>query len=672
MRINKKISTTLIITMLTLSLVLMAFPLVSAVSLTLLDPTSGPAGDDVNITGVSTTTGGLIEVYWDYVKAWDGEAGLIGSGYADGTSFDIDVEVPEATAGAHNVIVKDVDASETDSAAFTMETSVTVDPEVGVIGDTITLSGASFDADTELTIEYWDGAAYETLTTSPVDVETDELGSFTCTFKIPSDMEDVADNVRVSDGVNTETATLTVGPYITVDPDTGLIGSSVEINGRGFTEDGTVDIRWHLSPTAYITVADNYVVDSDGDFTVTIDVPSLPDPTAPGTPYTIKAVDNDDGTIQPTDIFTLIEEASITLTPKIGEAEDTITITGEWFSESEDVTITFDGVEVATDTTDALGDFSTTFDVPEDTEDGVYDVVATDDDGVSASAEFTVSAAFFILETRADEYMQNSIMSIYTYASEVPPTTIYIEITDPDGSVFYYDYIYTGDWEEVDDDVWMVPYTLYWLGYNPIPADAPLGFWNFTAYDTGDDIVDTNLFKVVPASTDSIIDAIVGAESNITKAITTSQGVIITSLNGLDAKLTSISSGIATITTNVGELETTVSALDITSLTSELATIQTDIGTLSTAVSNLDAKVTAIDGDIATVSTTLGTLQGTITSIEGNTASIETDVGTLQADVTDVKGSVDSTPAWIAVVLSLVAAIAAIFAVITIRQKIAG
>ncbi|HRU81816.1 MAG TPA: hypothetical protein P5168_04635, partial [Candidatus Methanomethylicus sp.] len=70
----------------------------------------------------------------------------------------------------------------------------------------------------------------------------------------------------------------------------------------------------------------------------------------------------------------------------------------------------------------------------------------------------------------------------------------------------------------------------------------------------------------------------------------------------------------------------------------------------------------------------LGTLQGTVTAMNGNVATIRTDLGTVKADVSSLKGflPVDMTPIWIAVVLSLVAAIAAIYAVVVIRGKIAA
>jgi predicted S18 family serine protease len=54
-----------------------------------------------------------------------------------------------------------------------------------------------------------------------------------------------------------------------------------------------------------------------------------------------------------------------------------------------------------------------------------------------------------------------------------------------------------------------------------------------------------------------------------------------------------------------------------------------------------------------------------------------TDVGIIKADASTIKTSVEGVPTltiaiWIAVVLSLIAAIAAIYSVVTIHRKIAG
>ena len=112
----------------------------------------------------------------------------------------------------------------------------------------------------------------------------------------------------------------------------------------------------------------------------------------------------------------------------------------------------------------------------------------------------------------------------------------------------------------------------------------------------------------------------------------------------------------------------------ITSIQNDVATITTNTGTIQAAVSALDAKVTTLTGNVATVSTNLGTLTGTVTSIQGDVATIKTDVGTIKATTTSIKSflPVDLTPVWIAVILSLIAAIASIYGIIVIRSKIAA
>jgi hypothetical protein len=239
----------------------------------------------------------------------------------------------------------------------------------------------------------------------------------------------------------------------------------------------------------------------------------------------------------------------------------------------------------------------------------------------------------------------------------------------------------------------------------PIPSDAPTGVWNFTCYDYySSAILDTNLFTVsVKPSMQTVIDEIdeccanmstlldaleatitgvvTNAKGELTALINTKAGQITTKLDPLMPKLQGIEDTAVIIATMLGEVQVDIAALDlgsmgvdITAIKGDLATIKTNIGTVTTSVATLDAKVVALSGDVATVSTTLGTLEGKVTAIDGKIATVNTSVGTLQADVSDIKAKpdVDMTPVWIAVVLSLIAAIAACFAVVTIRQKIAG
>ena len=195
--------------------------------------------------------------------------------------------------------------------------------------------------------------------------------------------------------------------------------------------------------------------------------------------------------------------------------------------------------------------------------------------------------------------------------------------------------------------------------FNVSTLDDPIGGINLTA-------IDAQLMNI----------------SGDIATLSTTLGTITTTLTSIDARITSIEGPIATLSSTAGTLQTTVSSLSstISGLDGDIATITTSLGTIETSLDSIDATVSGLDGDIATIQTSVGTLEGTVTDIEDGMATIETDLGTVQLSVESVQADVednlpvevDMTPVWIAVVLSLVAALSAIFAVITIRSKIAG
>jgi len=696
MQINKKIRTTSIIAMLTISMILTVLPsaVFAVLAINPAVPDTGAPGLPVTVTGTSTTVGGEVVLYWDQIHAWDGTSGEIGRVYATGTNYEFKVLIPQATAGVHYLTVDDLSSDEAPvSTTFTITGGIEIDPEVGLAGDVITVTGTGFNPTETIAMTYWDGAAFVPLTTAPIAPQTSTLGTFTCTFVVPADAENAVPNIMAEDETGeTGEASIEIGPYIVLTPIKGLKSSTVQVAGRGFTPNKLVDIRWYLG-VDYVTVLDDAAIDSAGAFTVTISVPLLPDAIAPGTTYTIRAIDNAPVPIAADADFTLIQNAAITLTPPAGKAGSTVTVDGSWFSASKLVSVKFGDTEVAVVMSGGDGSFSTTFTVPAGTAVGAYVVNATDSKGVSASKTFTVTILSLVVETRATEYYQGDMMSLRTNTNEVLTFDMNWEVTDPSGLVLAMGTINIADWDMTAPGTYQVPYALTMAS---IPADGQVGTtWNFTAYKAGTTtIMDTNLFKVSAKPTQQdVLDALDDLEGTIQGYITTSEGKIIAAINtktgtimtaidALDPQLQGITDTAVIIATMLGEVQVDIANLDMSALTSlgvditaikgDIATIKTNIGTVNTAVSNLDPVIGAIAGQNAEVQTTLGTLEGKIDSIQGNTATVITDVGTIQADITDVKGKVDMTPVWIAVVLSLVAAIAAIFAVITIRQKIAG
>jgi len=725
-----------------------------------LEP-SGNVDDKVTVSGTCTTPGGLIQVYWDSVKDWDGTAGLLAEDYAVSTSYSIEITIPEADHRTHYVIVKDVEANEIESAPLIVEPKIVLDPSAGIVGDTITVDGTGFDkttptsstsvdmsligvegeavgigdGDTEsfdlayiakedtvkvyvdgvLTTDYtisdditiafnsapasgavitadYTFSSEESLMISPSGLKTSSLGSFTATFTIPSTLRDGTYTVEASAGVSA-TAKLKVGTVITLTPKTGLPGTEVTVSGRGFAPSSTVDVLWLFTSDSWLVVVDDQPTDSNGAFSATFTVP-----TAPCDDYTVKAVDTEDETVYATATFTVTGVTKITLTSKSGPPGISVTVKGEWFTKGRTVTVYFDGTAVGTGTVTFTSPytFEVTYIIPDDTAYGAHTFKAVDSAGVEASATFTVTERLTIIKTRSTEYLQGDVVSFYVNSTEEFKSegdgyeAITISIIDPNG------YRYgTIDLVPVEaDGVWIVPYSNSTVS---LSSDAALGLWNWTAtYNLEGVAVEQTAkgnFTVVERPTlatilgrldameATITGVITDSEGDLTAVINSKAGTITTKLDALNPKLQGLEDLGVVIATDIDDIQLTLDALDIDalglkidSIQGDVAYIKSNIGDITTSVDSLGAKVTSLSGDVATVSTKLGDLQGTVTSIDGKTATVKTDVGDIKADVSDIlaKPEVDITPVWIAVVLSLIAAIAAIFAVVTIRQKIAG
>jgi len=873
MQLVRKAYTTAIIAFLMLSLVLAAVPMVAAQAITIevYNPetdtwnvaSQGCVGDLVQVTVTGTTPGGLVKVYWDSVKDWDGKAGFVGEAYAVGTTAKITFTIPEAVQGEHYIIVKDVESGVIDHVTFTVKPKITLSPEKVLPGDTVTVYGKGFAESTNIavlykqvrdtqtaekigagdgvtkvfylskkpvtksvtapaiyrigeeasfptgagatkiivtaptgataanftaalysqdgstliagpatstggndiedTVEFTGITAGETYVikilstddpnlagqtfsvtddvgTTPVSLTVDKLtytegaendytlnyvtgaitfatapeeyilmifadydyytadvqantltnylGSFTVSFDVPDEESLGTYSVVALDGDGNEASAdlSVVEQLITITPESGYVGTTVTVTGRGFTPDGTVDIRWYMGPTdahPFITVINDYPIGSDGTFTATFKVPTVPDPTAPGDDYLIKAIDSEGN--EDTATFTVTAPAKIVLNPTSGKVGTKVTVTGVWFTSNSKVTLTFDGITLETLPaivyTDSYGSFSADFEVPE-VDVGTYTVTATDEEGLSATATFEVLPIIIEIKTRATEYMPGDIISIYVNSTE-DVTDAELVITDPEGMVFWRETITN----LVEEDGWYMLES-YLIVSPPLPSDAPLGDWNFTAYDSEGKILDTNLFTVVERPTLAMIldrideldvklsGLISDAEGNLKAYINTSLGPVIASLDEINATIASING--------------------------DVVTIKTDVGTVKTSISGIVESIESVSGDVVQIKTKVGTIEGKVTSIDGNVATISTEIGKIKTDVSDIKGlasdastyskdaksSADEAkeaaesakssaeslivPIWVAVILALVAAIAAIASVVIIQRKIAG
>ena len=126
--------------------------------------------------------------------------------------------------------------------------------------------------------------------------------------------------------------------------------------------------------------------------------------------------------------------------------------------------------------------------------------------------------------------------------------------------------------------------------------------------------------------------------------ITTEFGNMTTTLKAINATLTSVNSGVATVKTTIGTINTSVSSINATlvSMNGSFVTISTTAGKLNTTLSALNITVSGIQGTTATIKSDLGTFTGSVTSVSDGIATIQTSLGTLKANVSGLNSKVTS------------------------------
>ncbi len=707
----------MIIAVLTISTLIAAIPMASAEITS--DPflvekggttalTNGPVGTKVDVVGNATS--GAADAFAVVTIYWDSLAGeVMGTGTADNTgAYRISVTIPASVAGAHWIIANDGE-TESGGTQFTVEPALSVSPDYALPGDTVMVSGDGYadDSDITLFLNQTTDPTISFVITVPA-ITTDDNGSFDASVVVP-DVDfadfDVYDVNATDEDTNTAVAQLEIDYYINCVPPAGPTGITTTISGR-IAADVAYTITFNAASIATGTTA------SDGSYSFAYTIPGVLSPAAYTVTITWETVNTRSTT------FTVTPAPTISLGALNGVAGSVITISGSGFSGNANITLYFDTTVVNSTAMDANfthttkgGDLAAglTFVVPTLTP-GVYAVWVTDQYGATSASGvyFTINPTpVTTVELRGTMYYPMDTLSFNIWTTEASLGLITVSVYDPSDMLWWR----TDDWELTD---FVVYKTVIFQeqgadDYNQLhitlPADAPVGSWNwtitYTPASTGTLTKSTGLFIVEPRpSMDMIMDeltvfleelnaSIIAIDDAIASIEIPELGTITASLSSLDSKITSISGDMATVETCCGTVQTTVESLDVVvgSLYGDVVTLQTAVGAVQTSVDNLDATVTSIEDGVVTIDTNFGTLEGTITDMESGLATVQTDVGTLKVDVADVKSNVgsvkttvddslpvtvDMMPVWIAVILSLIAAIAAIFAVITIRQKIAG
>jgi len=241
-----------------------------------IDPDSGPAGTEVEVTGADFSAEEEITIEYDgdEIDIEDGDDETDN----DGEFFSY-ILIPESTAGNHTITVT-ASGNEVE-AEFTVEPEIFLDLLSGSANTTVSVSGTGFGRRKEVVI-YFDNAGLATATTSTE-------GSFETEFIVPADLEADIYDVEVEDedeNLDSAKFTVTSEPPPSTEPtpspapsppisattarislSAGPVGAYISAVGMGFEADGTVAIKYDDEEMATITA------DANGMFVVAFEVP---------------------------------------------------------------------------------------------------------------------------------------------------------------------------------------------------------------------------------------------------------------------------------------------------------------------------------------------------------------------------------------------------------------
>jgi len=182
---------------------------------------------------------------------------------ANGT-FTFTIRIGSAPAGSYTIVVSDGIRSA--SSSVTVTPSITITPTSGLKGTAITVTGGGFAANSRLTIKFA-GVTVASATSTTGGINTGGNIPAGVSFAVPITASVGNNTVEVVDALgNSASATFTVTtPSITLNPSTGLPGTTVQVIGTGFTPSSNIIIRYgeaivQTTPSTVTTSTAGYFV----------------------------------------------------------------------------------------------------------------------------------------------------------------------------------------------------------------------------------------------------------------------------------------------------------------------------------------------------------------------------------------------------------------------------
>ncbi len=329
-----------------------------------LSQSSGAPGTVIWINGTGFKTSDSVDIYWD-------------SNYQDTVStdshgdFSYQFQIPSSTAGQHTISADD--GSNSASAKFQVVPEITLSPNNGYVGTSVTVNGEGFSANKRVYV-YWDS-------TYLGRTWTGNKGSFSYTFTVSKSPYGLHTVTARDSNWNTATASFLVLSHIVLSTYSGYYGEVVYYSCTGYSANSLLSVVLDYSlPTS--TTLDTKLTDSTGSYDGWFRIPDA----AHGNHH-ITGIDNRSHA----DDTVLTVQPKVNINPGTGIVGSTFAVSGHGFSANSNVDITWDSGAILNSTvTDNFGHFYATVTVPYSTE-GNHQLTATDSNSVQSAATFDVS-----------------------------------------------------------------------------------------------------------------------------------------------------------------------------------------------------------------------------------------------------------------------------------------
>jgi len=338
-----------------------------------LTPESGLPDTEVSIYGYDFAEGVLVDIYYDGNPIATERTSSRGD-------FTIFFTIPECGKGHYQVLAAGKYSSS--DTYFTVKPGLTVTPDDGPIGTTVTVKGQGFSKNEEgIELMYYFNDSYETIERNIV---ANANGSWERSFQIPPSSRGehkIDAQSAVTRYYEVQDAIFRVTAEISIDKSSGIAGDTITMTGSRFAANEK-GIKILLNGQAIVT---DIKANFEGEWEASFEVPTMP-----AGDYGLIA-EGERTKIEDLGELNFEIKPYIVLSPDEGHIGTDLTLTGRGFAANENVIVTYDGNQIATTETNEQGSFDVSFLVPE-SKYGEHNVAAGYSGQNAASTIFTMES----------------------------------------------------------------------------------------------------------------------------------------------------------------------------------------------------------------------------------------------------------------------------------------